>query len=195
MLPNINNQDFLLAIRNGDERAFTQLFNEMKVSLASYAFRILFDQKEAEEVVHTTFCKLWDNRGKIEINESIKSYLYKSVYNNSISILRKKKQFGKYFELGLTDVYFNKIVQDPNSEMRIVDSETRKIILEAINDLPEKCRNIFVSCKIDGLTYRQVAEKYNLSEKTVENQMSIALKRLRKDLDWLLVLLLINNTL
>jgi len=74
--------------------------------------------------------------------------------------------------------------------MRLFDSETRKIIISAINELPEKCREVFIKCKMEGETYSKVAEDLNISVKTVENQMSIALKKLRTKLDWLMILLM-----
>jgi RNA polymerase sigma-70 factor (ECF subfamily) len=185
-----NSKEFVNSLKSGSEAAFTLLFNQFNLSLCSYAYRILNNNNDAKEIVHNTFCNIWDNRKSIEINESLKSYLYKSVYNNCISLLRKRKQYAKYVELGLGDLYFNRIVQNPHAELRIIDSETRKIILSAIEDLPKRCRDIFVKCKIDGLSYPKVAEELNISVKTVEAQMSIALKRLRKNLDWLLILIM-----
>lgn len=190
MQQNINSKDFLVSLKSGSEDSFTQLFNKFNLDLCSYAYRILNDNNDAKEVVHITFCKIWDNRKSIEINESIKSYLYKSVYNNSISLLRKKKQYSKYVDMGLGDLYFNRIVQDPHAELKLIDSESRKIILSAINELPDRCKDIFIKCKINGQTYNNVADELKISVKTVESQMSIALKRLRKNLDWLLILIL-----
>ncbi|PKP41114.1 MAG: RNA polymerase sigma-70 factor [Bacteroidetes bacterium HGW-Bacteroidetes-10] len=180
----------LASLAAGEESAFASLFNEFNIPLTSYAFRILNDKNEAREVVHTTFCKLWDNHKKLEISDSIKAYLYKSVYNNSITMLRKKRQYAKFTELGLGDLYFNRIVQNPHDEMRLFDSETRKIIISAINELPEKCREVFIKCKMEGETYSKVAEDLHISVKTVESQMSIALKKLRAKLDWLMILLM-----
>ena len=190
MLRNINSKEFLDPLRSGSEESFTQLFNTFNTDLCSYAYRILGDHNEAKEIVHITFCKIWDNRRSIEINESLKAYLYKSVYNNCISQLRKKRQYSKYVELGLGDLYFNRIVQNPHAELKLIDSESRKIIIAAIDELPERCREIFIKCKINGLTYPKVADDLKISVKTVEAQMSIALKRLRKNLDWLLILIL-----
>jgi RNA polymerase sigma-70 factor (ECF subfamily) len=185
-----NSKEFAVSLRNGNESAFTLLHKQFYIPLCSYAFRILNDDTEAKEVVHSTFCKIWDNRQKIIIEDSLKAYLYKSVYNNCISLLRKKKQYEKYVELGLADLYFSRIVQNPHAELKLIDSENRRIILDAINDLPDRCREIFIKCKIDGLTYPVVAEELNISVKTVEAQMTAALKKLRKNLDWLLILIL-----
>lgn len=141
-------------------------------------------------MVHTTFCKIWDRRKNLEIKESLEAYLYKSVYNNCITLLRKKKQYAMYVDQGAIDLYFNRIIQNPHAELKLIDSEYRKYILSAINELPDRCREIFIRCKIDGMTYPEVAGLLEISVKTVETQMSTALKRLRKNLDWLLILLI-----
>lgn len=185
-----NVNDLAISLRNGDVNAFTLLHKEFFLPLASYANRILNSESEAKEVVHTTFCKIWDNRHKIEIEDSVKAYLYKSVYNNCITQLRRKKQYQNYVELGLADLYFGRIVQNPHAELKLIDSENRSIIIREISNLPEKTRNVFVKCKIDGLSYPEVAKELNISVKTVEAQMSAALKKLRKNLDWLLILII-----
>lgn len=186
----INSKDFVASLKGGSEEVFTLLYNHYNLSLCSYAYRILNDNNDAKETVHITFCKIWDNRKSLEINESLNAYLYKSVYNNCISLLRKQKQYAKYVELGLGDLHFNRIVQNPHAELKLIDSENRKIILSAINELPQRCREIFIKCKVRGLTYPEVADDLSISVKTVESQMSIALMRLRKKLDWLLILIL-----
>lgn len=185
-----NSKEFAVSLRNGSETAFTLLHKRYFLPLTSYAYRILNSENDAKEVVHTTFCKFWDNREKIEIEDSLKAYLYRSVYNNSITLLRSKKQYSKYVELGLADMYFSRIVQNPHAELKLIDSENRRIILKEINNLPAKSREVFIKCKIDGKTYNQVAQDMNISIKTVEAQMSSALKKLRKSLDWLLILII-----
>ncbi len=179
-------------LKSGSEQAFTQLYNQYNPGLCSYAYRILGDNDQAKEVVHLTFCHIWDIRKKLEVTESIKSYLYKSVYNNCITRLRKNRQYKKYVELGFGDLFFIRIVQNPFTELKLIDSESRKIILDAIKELPQRRRDIFVKCKIKGMTYPQVAEELNISVKTVETQMTTALKTLRKKLDWLLILMLVG---
>ena len=185
-----NSKEFAISLRNGSETAFTLLHKRYFMPLTSYAYRILNNENEAKEVVHTTFCKFWDNREKIEIEDSLKAYLYRSVYNNSVSILRKKRQYSKYVELDLADMYFSRIVQNPHAELKLIDSENRRIFLREINNLPTKSREVFIKCKIDGMTYPEVAKELNISVKTVEAQMSSALKKLRKNLDWLLILII-----
>ncbi|MDD3034765.1 MAG: RNA polymerase sigma-70 factor [Bacteroidales bacterium] len=188
--PDIGDIKFVASLNEGSPSSFTELFNHYNLRLSSYAYRILNNDNDAKEIVHITFCKLWDKRDNLEIKESLEAYLYRSVYNNCISLLRKKKQYSMFVDQEAADVYFNRIIQNPHAELKLIDSEYRKYIVSAINELPEKCREIFYKCKIEGKTYPEVAQTLDISVKTVEAQMTTALKRLRKKLDWLLILLI-----
>ncbi|MHC1778899.1 MAG: RNA polymerase sigma factor [Bacteroidales bacterium] len=176
------------ALRCGTREAYIFIFNTYHSSLYSYALRILNDENEAEECVQSTFFHIWDIRERLDIKESIRSYLYRSVYNNSITAIRKRRVVDKYEERGLTDLYFTRVVQSPEAEIKLIDSETRKEIINSINSLPQRCREIFIKCKIGGLSYNEVASMLNISVNTVENQMAIALKKLREQLKYLIFL-------
>jgi RNA polymerase sigma-70 factor (ECF subfamily) len=184
-----NTREFLIALRAGKEDAFSRLFLKYYPPLFSYASRLLNDENEAEECVHDTFCHLWDVRENLEIRDSVKSYLYRTVYNRAVSILRKKKVISRYEEKDLLDLYFTSVIQNPQAEIRLINSETRKAIISAVESLPERCREVFVGCKIKGKSYAEVARLLDISEKTVENQITIALRKLREKLNWLLMLI------
>lgn len=179
--------EFLAGLKSGQEGSFSDLFTEYYNHLYSYAYRLLSDETEAEECVHATFCHLWDVRKNIEIKESLRSYLFRSVYNRAISSIRQRKIISRYEEKGLSDLYFSRVVQNPQAEIRLISSETTKAIVAAIESLPERCREVFIGCKIIGKSYAEVAQALDISEKTVENQMTIALKKLREKLKWLLL--------
>jgi len=147
----------LTDIKRGDQELFSRLFKEHYGNLLSYACRLLSDESEAEECVHSTFCHLWDIRERVEIRDSVRSYLFRSVYNRAVSTLRQRKIISRYEEKGLSDLYFTRVIQSPQAEIRLITSETRKIIETAIDSLPERCREIFIRCKINGQTYSQVA--------------------------------------
>lgn len=184
----LNSEELLNAIKAGREDAFSFLFVKYYSNLFSYAYRILNDTEDAKECVQLTFCHFWDVRKGLEINDSLKSYLYRAVYNNCVSILRHKKFLAKYEVKGLLDFYFTSIVQDPQAEMRFIDSGTKQIILNSIESLPKKCREIFIKCKIKGQSYADVACDLDISVKTVESQMTIAFKKLREKLKFSLYL-------
>ncbi len=149
MLMNVDSTDFIASLRSGSEEAFTILHNHYNLSLCSYAYRILGDNNEAKEVVHITFCKIWDNRKRIEITESLKSYLYKSVYIIA-SVCLGKISNTINISNWVWRLYFTRIVQNPFVELKLLDSESRKIILSAINELPDRRRDIFIRCNLRG---------------------------------------------
>ena len=102
--------------------------------------------------------------------------MYTSVRNKSIDYLRQQNQITQFTESDqdIRKVPFRDLIQE---------AETINQINKSINKLPEKCKEIFLLCRFEGLKYKQIAEKLNISVKTVEMQMGIALKRLRTELN------------
>jgi len=134
------------------------------------------NEQVAEEVVQEVFISFWERRNEITITHSVKSYLVSSVRNRSINYL--KLQLPK--ERRKEDIEERSIgasVDDTSSGIEY--KELYDLIQHAITTLPEKCRAIFVLSREEGLTYQQIADQLDLSLKTVENQMGIALKKLR----------------
>lgn len=182
-----NNKFLLDALREGKEEAYEYLFLNYYNNLYSYAFRILNNESDAKECVQSTFCHIWDIRKSLNINDSLKSYLYRSVYNGSIDIIRKKRVLEKYEERGFLDIYLYGVIQNPEAEIKLLGSETRKAVQSSINSLPERCREIFIRCRVMGYTHAEIASSLNISVKTVENQMTIALTKLREKLKYFIL--------
>ena len=159
------------------------VFQQYYRPLCLYALHYLHDLDGAEDVVQDCFVRLLEtNRlDSLEIHSSdkplltspqLKSFLYTSVRNACIDKLRRKNPI-------LQDVSPSDL-QGTISDEQAVDSSSREALLwTAIEQLPERCREIFLMSKRDGLTYREIAEELGLSEKTVEHQISKALKILR----------------
>ncbi len=165
-------------IKKGNIVTFEKLFRKYYAGLCNYATKYLKDLDKAEEVVQELFYKLWEKRNKLDINVSLKSYLYRAVYNGCLQYLNHRAIEIKY------ENYYKK----QNKEYAIDASEAmnmqelNEIINETLNSLPERCRNIFFLNRYDGLKYREIAKKLDLSIKTVEANMGKALKLLRKNL-------------
>ena len=140
------------------------------------------DEDDAKEVVHRVFINLWEKRGEIDLSTSLKSYLFTSVHHRSLNVIRDKKKFssGEVPEMaGEWDV-----------SSQIESMELEEKIKEVIKSLPEKCREVFEMNRFDGLKYSEIAVELGISVKTVENQMSKALKILREKLSKYLTILL-----
>lgn len=154
-----------------DRDFFEACYQEYYSSLCRFAYRYLESESESKDLVQDLFVDIWVNREKIKITTSIKSYLYAAVRNRSLTKLKSK--------LGIVpfpDDHDKLIVEPVNLDFPTLEEAIQK----AIASLPEKCRVIFVLSREHGLKYAQVAEKLNLSEKTVENQIGIALAKLRE---------------
>ena len=165
-------------IKKGNIVTFEKLFRKYYAGLCNYANKYLKDLDKAEEVVQELFYKLWEKRNKLDINVSLKSYLYRAVYNGCLQYLNHRAIEIKY------ENYYKKqnkeYDRDASEAMNM--QELNEIINETLNSLPERCRNIFLLNRHDGLKYREIAKKLDLSIKTVEANMGKALKLLRKNL-------------
>ncbi len=165
-----------------DEQSFEKLFREYFQPLISFARKILVDEDDAREVVHKVFINLWEKREEIDLTVPLKSYLFTSVHNRSLNVIRDRKKFSSD---EIPDVAGK---WDVSSQIESMELEEK--IEESIRSLPEKCREIFELNRFDGLKYSEIAAKLDISVKTVENQMSKALKILREKLMKYLTLLL-----
>lgn len=182
--------ELLTLLRRGEISTFVDMYTTYFDSLLNYADRLLNDMETARDVVQQVYYKMWENRNSLNISLSVKAYLFKSVYHGCLNTLAHQKNIQKYEQEQLSDVYFSTIIQSPEAEIALWQSDIESAIQDAIATLPEKCREVFVMSKIEGLKNREIAEKLNISEKTVERHMSIALRKLREKLDWVLQIIL-----
>lgn len=173
------------------EQDFEQAFKSHFKSLHAYACSILREESAAEEIVQHVFYKLWEKRDKINITQSLTAYLYRAVYNESMNLIKHNKVKDTY--AGYVK-YSNS--KGENVSEKIIADELETRIIEAVNSLPSKCRAIFQLSRFEELKYREIADKMQLSVKTVENQMGKALKILREKLAlYLPSLLLVISTI
>lgn len=168
-----------LRIKLRDDQAFELLFRKYFARLCAFSNKFLNDPEEAREVVQEAFIKIWETHEDIDPEESLKSYIFKITRNLSINKLRKRKIVSRY-----TEIY--KIVYIDKYELSGLDSllgkELEENVAHSVNNMPAQCRKVFELNRIEGLKYREIAELLNISVKTVEAQMSKALRSLRSDL-------------
>lgn len=189
----VESEQMLHALRERQEAAFVSLFKAYYPLLLNYAGRIIRDEEQANDIVQETFCRLFENSEKISVHVSLKSYLYKTVYNHCIDLLRHRKIAASSMEAGMMDFYISRVIQLPESELALYDRELGEAIEGAIGHLPERCREVFRLSKICDLSNKQIAEQLGISVKTVENQMTTAYERLREELKWLLLIIIFQN--
>ncbi len=158
--------------------AYNKLFEESYSSLCNYAYAIIKDYDDAEDIVQGVFVNFWNNEKKDELVDKAKQYLVRSVKFKCIDHQRKAIVKRKYEKETLHTQ--EAIVQEPLTD----DSKTgiKDALMIAISELPEKTRDVFMLSKLDGLSYKEIADHFEISPKTVENQMGRAFRHLREKL-------------
>ena len=161
-------------IKHGNEVAFNEVFEIYYSRLCYFADTFLHDFDLSRSVSQQVFVDLWIKRDKLKV-VSLQSYLYQSVRNSALDVLKRKKVEMRYLQ-SLGDIETEEITG------LIEDAELADRINKAIQKLPEKCRRIFIMCRFEELKYSEIAAQLGISVKTVEMQISIALKKLRSEL-------------
>lgn len=162
----------------GDQTAFELLFRYYYPGLVIFASQIVADRDEAEEIAQDFFVKLWSDRGSIKKSTSLKNYFFVSVKNRAFNFLKKKQIREKTF-LQLKELVENDPLYQPDL---FVESLLQQQISDAMKKLNERTREIFILSRFKGLSNDEIAGQLNLSKRTVETQISNALKILRNEL-------------
>jgi RNA polymerase sigma-70 factor (family 1) len=171
----INNKILVGHLKEGNEDAFSYLMDTYHKKLCIYSKSLCRETSLAEDIVQNVFENIWEKRKGLKEIYSVKSYLYKSVYNEFINQYRKKSS-RLVLEKEYIDILNTIIEDDDTSEFtRLID-----LVKQEIDELPPKCKEIFIMGKQEGLTYIEIAEHLNISFRTVENQMSKAFAIIRK---------------
>jgi RNA polymerase sigma-70 factor (family 1) len=173
-MPTAIDQLCLQIAESDDDSAFGALFKLYYPRLLSFAEAILKIREPAEEAGEDVFLKLWENRKVLPAINNLNYYLLVSVKHRALDYLEKIK---KHAVLSLDEVSFEIGKIEVNPETTLISAESIRIIRSVINDLPPRCRLIFHLVKEEGLKYRETAELLNISVKTVETQMSLALSK------------------
>lgn len=156
------------------ERQLQQLFQRFQPMLVAYACQYLRSEEDAREAVQDVFMGVWNNREHLQLDESLKPYLYTATRNKALNYLNRRRLAAVSIEEA--PVYAS---EGPKVEAVMEAEELKALIYDEVRRLPERCREIFLLSRREGLSNREIAERLSVSEKTVENQMTIALKRLR----------------
>ena len=160
---------------HNDQKAFKQFYQLLFLRLYQFAFSYVRSKEYSEEIVNDVFLVLWQKRSILDTITNINVYLYVAIKNASLNYLRKKNQA---LPLSIDDltVHHLSFVSDPESIL--INHELQTRIREAVDQLPSRCRLIFKLIKEDGLSYKEVAAILEISVKTVDAQLYIALKKL-----------------
>ena len=168
---------------NITDKDFSDIYLKYYLKLTMFAREYVISEADAENIVQDTFMFLWENKGVLPTINNINAYLFTIIKNRCIDFLRgkisentRKEKIQTTFE---TELKLKLDSLDFFDTHDLTEEKIEEIINEAIDSLPEKCREIFILSRFEGMKYKEIAEKLNISVNTVENQMGIALRKLR----------------
>lgn len=179
MAREITNEELFIVKKmiDGDMDSFKYFFDRYYNDLCNFVHIYLHDQALAEEIVQDIFVYFWENRGKLQINTSVKAFLFSASKFKSLNLIRNTKTQ----KIIVDKIGKSAPFHSPEHASSTIDAdELRRILDSAIDQLAPKCQEIFLLSKREELSNREIAERLNISVKTVENQMTIALKKLRE---------------
>lgn len=172
-----NEDEYLLnRLKNDDVQALKVLFDRYYTNLCRYLSLLFKNQIIVEHIVQDIFVYLWENRHSLEIRTSLESYLHSAGRYKAINHIRNVKRREEIHQALLQ----GKVVESSGVDEKLETEELEKVIGEAVNSLPERCRRIFLLSREKEMSYKEIAALLDISLNTVENQMAIALKKLRR---------------
>ncbi|WP_291373471.1 RNA polymerase sigma-70 factor [Cyclobacterium sp.] len=177
LLINKSEKELVCSLRQGDMKAFDELYYRYLPKLLGFAYRYLSDDMEAEETVQVIFIKIWEKRRSLNENQNFKSYLFQSVKNQLLNKLRNQKKNCTLEEI--PERYF---VSSEDVFEKLSYKELENTATALINNLPKTQQKVFILSKIEGLTHDEIAAQLCLSKRTVEHHIYLATKFLKGEL-------------
>lgn len=171
----IDEQNLLSALRQGDKRSFSFLFNKYYKDLVLYGGTILRDRICCEDIVQTIFLKLWADREKLDIETSLKSFLLRSVRNACLDELRHRQVVKDHVSYS---VFFDNF-EDVDTEKYVLYSDLQAHLTDALDKIPNICKDAFEMNRFEGLKYKEIAQRLDISERMVELRVGKAIGLLR----------------
>jgi RNA polymerase sigma-70 factor (ECF subfamily) len=162
----------------GDQSAYEMIFRFYYPGLVLFASQYVMYEEDAEEIVQDFFVRVWQKRDQVNQTGTLKPYFFTSVKNSSLNFLYKQKHQDKLIQ-EIVKISENNLLYQPDV---FVMSDLQEAIRKAVNSLPPKCREVFILSRINGLKNEDIANKLNLSKRTVETHVSNGLKQLRIEL-------------
>ena len=170
----INEAQLLQKLKAGDQSAFDRLFKQYYKYLVVIAYKYVKDDHLSRDLVQDVFMDLWKRRESINIEQSLKFFLRRAVINRSLSTIRKNSRMSFEEDAGL-----NVATKNNETESHYQMKELHEVLEAAYAKLPARCLEVFKLSRHEGLSHKEIAVKLDISTKTIENQMTKALKIIR----------------
>ncbi|SHF80557.1 RNA polymerase sigma-70 factor, ECF subfamily [Mariniphaga anaerophila] len=184
--------EFLL-FKAGNEKVFDKIFRINYNKVTGFCNQFIFDLDKSKSITQEAFLKLWLNRDKVQTENGIYSFLYTAAKTECLNYLRHKKIEKKYLQKSIEEKEYlltHDIIKSFNFD-EIHFTELEKAIQKAIEELPDRCREVFLKSRSEGKKNREIAEELGIAVKSVETNMTRALKILRKRLAEFLTVLIV----
>lgn len=183
-MQNIDDKRLLEELRNNNLDVFEDFFRTTHPQLVSYANKFLDDWETSRDIVQEIFMKLWETREELEINSSLKAYLFAAVKNQCVNTIKHKIVEQKHSDSTMAQLKELEInyYQSDNAYTQLFEGEINKKLEESIKTLPEQCRITFELSRNKGMKSHEIAKKMDVSVRTVETQIYRALKVLKESL-------------
>ncbi len=166
--------EYLEGLKSGDQKSLEKMFKAYHRYLYVIAFQYVSDENRSRDIIQDIFYDLWNRRSHLNIKGSLKSYLRQAVINRALATIRKDKN--------MSFMEHNTLPENNNSNSVEVDYEQKEleeVVKKAVDTLPERCKEIFYLSRFEGLSHKEIAARLEISTKTIENQMTKALKSIR----------------
>lgn len=165
------------AIRQGDYISYNTLFIRYYNKLCQFVYRMISDRQDSEDIVQELFLNLWDNRKKIIIEGNVSAYLHRMAKNLTLNYIRKSMHYNNVTIEKQTDIPI------PYEDSKLETDELHNALYDCINQLPGRCKEVLLLHRVKGLKQKEIAEKLNISVKTIKNQIWISLQKLKSCLE------------
>ena len=179
----INTSFFIHQLKQGQNSAFETLYHLYFQKLSHFANSYIENDEEAKEIVQNVFFKLWKKREKLDIEINLHAYLFKMVKNSCLDYFKHQKvkaNYSQHCENERKTINHLALMDEPSS--LYIENELLQKINASVDKLPEACKRIFIKSRFQGMNHKEIAEELEISTKTVENQITKALKFLRLEL-------------
>ena len=174
----LTDDELVTLLKKGDERAFAEIYKRFAAKLAGFSGAKLYSLDDARDILHDIFVKLWEGREQLRITSNLQSYLFAVIRHRIVDKIRKNITREDY----ASAVQSFAATYSEDSEKQLEAKELRQTIEHSLNQLSPRIKEIYKLSREEGMSNREIAEKLSLSEQTVKNQLSAALKHLRKTL-------------
>lgn len=173
----------LKQLQDGLEKAYHALFMQYSTALTLFAVKILKDEALAMDVVQNVFLKLFEERESLQIHTSLRSFLFQSVRNRCLNELKSGQIKARHHQ----QMSFSTADFTPEIQLQMEAAELESSMAKVVSELPVQCKRIFEMSRLEGKSNAEIAEELHLSKRTVETQISKALKQLRQKLAYWLI--------